>query len=242
MPLVACDASQLEWRTILQLSQDQVGIAEVVEGQDTHSLNEKAFSLPSRLIAKIYLFRTIFRGSGYAFSVDPAFMHVSSDPKYWDAVGEKFYAKYYGIDAQHKYWWEVVQRGDPIVGPTGRQWTINIGRDRWGNLKIPWTTLTNYPVQGTGADVMMIARISFHRRLKAAGIPVLLVSTVHDSIVVDTPSMYVDHVVELMYSVFDDLVININRTFKCGWNVPLGCEVKVGPDMLNMKKVDRNGV
>jgi DNA polymerase-1 len=237
--LIACDASQLEWRTILQLSQDQVGITEVKQGQDTHSLNEKAFELPSRLIAKIYLFRTIFRGSGFSFANDPAFMHVSTDPKYWDEVGRKFFAKYAGIHECHVAWSQSVVRGEPITGPTGRQWSIPLGRDNWGNVKIPWTVLTNYPVQGTGADVMMIARISFARRLRSLGLPVFLISTVHDSIVVDAPKKYVSQVVDLMYDVFDDLVDNLNLVFKCGWNVPLAGEVKVGPDMLNMKKVDR---
>lgn len=236
--LVSLDASQLEWRTVLQLSQDQVGIAEVNEGQDTHSLNQTAFELPSRLIAKIYLFRTIFRGSGFAFSKDPQFMHVSTDPKYWDTVGEKFYRKYYGIDNQHKKWADEVLKGQPIVGPTGRSWTISLGVDNHGNSKLPWTVFTNYPVQGTGADVMMIARISFWRRLKASKIPALLVSTVHDSIVVDVEEKYVPEIVALMYGVFDDLVENLNRTFKgCNWTVPLACEVKVGPNMLNMIKV-----
>lgn len=237
--LVACDASQLEWRTILQLSQDKVGIAEVNEGQDTHSLNQVAFELPSRLIAKIYLFRTIFRGSGYAFANDPAFMHVSDSPRFWDAVGEKFYAKYKGIDECHKAWAELVVAGIPLEGPTGRQWTIEMTRGPKGDLRIPWTKLTNYPVQGTGADVMMIARISFWRRLKASGIPALLVSTVHDSIVVDVEDRYVQAVVQLMYEVFDDLVMNLNRTFKCNWNVPLAGEVKVGMNMLDMKSVDK---
>src|SRR5207245_7947796 len=99
--IIGVDASQLEWRTILELSQDEVGIAEVEAGEDTHSLNEKAFQLPSRLIAKIYLFRTIFRGSGWSFAHDPQFMHVSKDPKFWDGVGEKFFGKYQGIDRCH---------------------------------------------------------------------------------------------------------------------------------------------
>jgi hypothetical protein len=62
--LVACDAKQLEWRVLLELARDQVGINEVLNGDDTHDLNRVAFSLPSRLIAKIYLFRTIYRGTG----------------------------------------------------------------------------------------------------------------------------------------------------------------------------------
>src|ERR1700677_84379 len=122
--IIQCDASQLEWRTALQLSRDPVGIAEVVEGQDTHALNQVAFELPSRLIAKIYLFRTIFRGSGYAFSVDPQFSHVSSDAKFWDGIGEKFYHKYYTLDAWHKLCADAVASGESLVGPSGREWFI----------------------------------------------------------------------------------------------------------------------
>lgn len=238
--LVACDASQLEWRTILELSRDEVGLAEVLEGQDTHTLNQHAFSLPSRLIAKIYLFRTIYRGSGFAFANDPAFMHVSNSPKFWDGVGEKFYGKYAGIDAIHQQWKDLVVSGQSIRGPSGRVWDISLGRDWKGELKIPWTVLTNYPVQGTGADVMMLARISFARRLSNAGIPALLVSTVHDSIVVDVEKKYVTPIVNLFYEVFDDLIENIKRCFKYEWVCPLACEVKVGMDMLNMEKVDRS--
>ena len=62
--LVQVDASQLEWRTALELSQDWVGINEIIGGEDTHAKNQAAFGLPSRLIAKIFLFRIIFRGSG----------------------------------------------------------------------------------------------------------------------------------------------------------------------------------
>jgi DNA polymerase-1 len=236
--LIQCDASQLEWRTILELSQDEVGIQEVEEGQDTHSLNEKAFELPSRLIAKIYLFRTIFRGSGWSFANDPQFMHVSKDPKFWDEIGEKFFKKYAGINRCHHKWAEIVMSGKPIEGPLGRSWSIN-NRDKQGNVFVPWTTLTNYPVQGTGADVMMIARVSLARRLKTLGWPVLLVSTVHDSIVIDAPDEYLERVSNLMYQVFDDLPANIKKLFGYDWCVRMDCEVKYGKDMKNMSKFKR---
>lgn len=237
--LIQADASQLEWRTILELSRDETGIREVIEKQDAHSLNQAAFNLPSRLIAKIYLFRTIFRGTGYSFARDPDFMHVSTDPKFWDAIGEKFYAKYHGIDRCHNEWAGQVARGLPIVGPLGREWFLS-NRDKKGQLYVPWTTLTNYPVQGTGADIMALARISFARRLKAARIPVLLVSTVHDSIVVDTPDKsHVQSVVNLFHQVFDDIPSNILRMFGYEWVVPMDCECKVGPNMKDMEKVQR---
>lgn len=239
MPLISCDAKQLEWRTVLFLSQDRVGIDEVIADADAHGLNQVAFDLPSRLIAKIYLFRTIFRGSGYSFAHDPAFMHVSSSPKFWDAIGEKFYAKYHGIDSCHKAWADTVVSGNPLVGPFGREWILST-RNKNGEFFIPWTTLTNYPVQGTGADIMALARVSFARRLKSLGIPVLLVSTVHDSIVVDSPPEYVQQVVNLFHQVFDDLVPNINRMFGVDWNVPMACEVNVGPNEKDMEELVRN--
>lgn len=243
--LVAVDASALEWRTLLQLSQDPVGMQEVVDylsGKDpldVHLKNQQHFKLPERVIAKRFLFRTIYKGSGWAFARDPEFTHVSSDPKYWDNLNEEFYKKYSVIDSTHKAWWEIVKNGNPIIGPTGRSWTIDIVRTNHGELKIPWTTLTNYPVQGTGADVMMIARISFYRRLKLSGLPVLVVSTVHDSIVVDVEDQYISQVVNLFYQVFDDLALNMSRTFKMDWNVPLGCECKFGKDLLHMEKIGR---
>lgn len=114
-----------------------------MEGQDTHSLNQQAFSLPSRLIAKIYLFRTIFRGSGWSFANDPDFMHVSSDPDFWDGVNAKFYRKYKQLDQWHQELAKLVALKKPIITPLGREYLI-LPRD---DGKLPWTVFSNYPVK-----------------------------------------------------------------------------------------------
>lgn len=239
--LIQADAAQLEWRTAVELSKDKVALEEILNKEDTHSKNQVAFELPSRLIAKIYLFRTIFRGSGWSFANDPDFMHVSSNANYWDQVNEKFYKKYYGLDQQHKRWADDVVHGRPIIGPLGRFWPIEMGRDKKGNLFIPWTILTNYPVQGTGADIMTLARVLFKKRLEKLGLMhvVKLVSSVHDSIVVDAPVVYLQQIANLFHQVFDDLQSNIKKVFGYAWEVPLACEVKYGPNMKDMKKLDR---
>ena len=243
--LIQADASQLEWRTVAQLSQDPTAIEEIIEGLDTHSLNQLAFGLPSRLIAKVYLFRTIFRGSGWSFANDPDFMHVSANPKYWDEVNEKFFAKYHGIDRVHKKWADDVIRQARIDGPLGRSWSIGMRKKqrRLPNgefieeLVIPWTLLSNYPVQGTGADVMMFARLSSHKRIKKAGIPCKFISTVHDSIVLDTHERYVQDIAEIFNGVFADIPKNIKNVFGYNWNVPMACESKYGHNMKEMAKI-----
>ena len=233
--LVSVDAKQLEWRTILELSRDPVGMQEVLEGQDTHDLNRVAFNLPSRLIAKIYLFRTIFRGSGWSFANDPDFMHVSADQKYWEGVNEKFFAKYRGIDEQHKKWAAKVMAGEPIVGPLGRFWKVS-NIDKFGNVFCPWTTLTNFPVQGTGADVMMIARISAFNRLRKYE-DIKFIQTVHDSITVDCPVSRVQFAANTFYEVFRDLRQNIKKAAGYEWLVPLEGEVKVGKTQATFEEI-----
>jgi DNA polymerase I len=234
--LIQCDASQLEWRTLLELAKDQVGIDEILGGEDTHYKNQEAFGLPSRLIAKIFLFRTIYRGSGWSFANDPDFMHVSAKADFWDDMNEKFYAKYKGIDACHTRWKDCVMGGSAIVGPMGRSWSCPPKRDYRGELKVPWTTLTNYPVQGTGADVMMLARIMAYKRIKDAGIPCDFISTVHDSIVVDCHRNDLERLRDIFDGVFSDLPSRIRSVFGYEWVVPMACESKYGPNMKSMEK------
>lgn len=234
--LIQVDASQLEWRTALELSKDWTGINEIIGGEDTHAKNQEAFGLPSRLIAKIFLFRTIFRGSGWSFANDPDFMHVSSSPAFWDDMNERFYKKYSELDKTHTRWKDIVMSGKPIVGPLGREWTITVHRDFRGEIKIPWTTLSNYPIQGTGADVMMLARLSANRRIKEAGIEARLISTVHDSIVWDTPEKYLEPIRDICDGVFRDIPANIKKIFGYDWETPMAMEAKYGPNMKDMSK------
>jgi DNA polymerase-1 len=234
--LIQCDASQLEWRTLLELAKDEVGISEILQGEDTHAKNQEAFELPSRLIAKIFLFRTIYRGSGWSFANDPDFMHVSTSPDFWDEMNEKFYRKYQGIDRTHQRWKDTVMGGKAIVGPFGRSWSCPPKRNYRGELKVPWTTLTNYPVQGTGADVMMLARIMAKKRIKDAGISCDFISTVHDSIVLDCHVGDLEPLQKIFDSVFSDLPSRIRTIFGYDWTVPMACESKYGPDMKNMEK------
>ena len=84
---------------------------------------------------------------------------------------------------------------------------------------------------------MTIARVSFSNRLKKLNIPLVkLVSSVHDSIVVDAPKEYLHIIAKLFLDVFKDLQANIKMLFGYDWKVPLDCEVKFGPNMKDMEK------
>ena len=163
-------------------------------------------------------------------------MHVSSSSDFWDEMNEKFYRKYHGLDKQHKVWMDTVASGRPIEGPLGRSWFLEMGRDRYGNLKLPINQLVNLPVQGTGADIMTFARISAYKRIKKAGIPCDFISTVHDSIVVDTHTEHLSNIAAIFDGVFADIPMNIKSVFGYEWKVPMACESKYGPNMKDMRK------
>jgi DNA polymerase I-like protein with 3'-5' exonuclease and polymerase domains len=227
--LISVDAQGLEWRVLVWLANDPVAIQELNNGLDVHAINQKAFNLPSRLISKIYLFRTIYRGSGWAFANDPDFMHVSKDPDYWDNINTLFYNKYRGIDKCHRMWSNLVSQNKPIVSPLGREWLIPLK-----NGQIHWPTMTNWPVQGTGNDLISIARVSLKRRLPAL---VKMILTIHDSIVCDCPEDFVADTAGTMIEVFNDIPRNLTKLF--GINPPIAFpgEVKVGKNLKEMEKL-----
>lgn len=234
--LVQGDKAQLEWRTAVWLSNDVVGKQEILNKEDTHEKNRVAFTLPSRLIAKIYLFRTIFRGSGYAFSKDPDFSHVSDDAAFWDDINGKFYRKYNGLDRWHKHLAQLSASRKPIVGPTGREWLVLPEDD--GKLK--WTVFTNYPVQGTGADIVMVERVSLRNRLRSQGLRSKLVGTVHDSIIADCPDDEVETVARIMIEVANDTPKNFKKLFNVDMDIPFPTEIKIGHNLNQMEKYESN--
>jgi len=243
--LIKVDAKALEWRAAAYLSQDEVAIREIVEGVDAHENNQKMFGLPSRLIAKKYLFRLIYGGSAYSYSVDPDFDGVG-DLKFWEEVIERTYKKYSGLAKWHTtILRETIRNKGLLTIPTGRTFKFKQYPNYKGEMEWPRTQILNYPVQGFSADLMMIARISAHNRIsRMPEYPerIKFFNTVHDDIQLD-----VDNDPELCYNicitleqVFEDLPKNFEKVFKLPFNVPMAGEVSYGKNLLNLKKFDRN--
>lgn len=236
--LLNIDAKQLEWVGAVYLSQDEIGIDELNERKDIHADNQTRFTLPARTVAKVLLFRTIYGGTGYSFTVDPDFGHLGSE-SWWDEKIAAFYAKYQGLRAWHERLYERAVLDDGrLVMPTGRVYIFEPHR-RGGEVKYPRTKILNYPVQGLAADLMSIARVSLWKRLKhlrKAGL--LFVNTVHDSIVLDIPPEIWDNkgdeILTVIAQVFRDVPKNFERLFGVPFNLEMRCEVTVG---LNLKEV-----
>jgi DNA polymerase I-like protein with 3'-5' exonuclease and polymerase domains len=251
--ILKADAKQLEWRVKAYLSRDPIAIEEILAGVDMHSVNQAAFGLPSRLIAKVYVFRQIFadafsemgfRRPAYAYANDVEFMAVSPSVKFWTKVTEEFYHKYKGMYQHGLNLIEEVYRTGKVVNPTGRAYEFSLVRNRRGEPDLPRTQILNYPVQGLAAELMCLARVVLRKRLIKQGYyrnGVLLINTVHDDIELD-----VDNNPELIYNIsielenlFNELPKLFEEYYGVEFDVPLAGEVSYGPNLKDLKEFKR---
>ena len=234
--LLQADAKQLEWVGATYLSQDQVALKEIWDSVDQHSDNQTRFGLPSRLVAKTFVFRLIYGGSAYSYANDPNFRDIGNE-KFWQGVIDQFYDKYKGLRDWHKKIVDDVKRDGYLRMPTGRTYyyvpDLKYNRAEW-----PRTKILNYPVQGLGADLMAIARVSLRNRLKEKE-GVTLVNTVHDSIILDFDPKIWDNnsIVNLVDKCFNDIPANFKKLFGKDFNLPMRVECQIGPTWGNMEVV-----
>ena len=234
--LVSVDAKSLEWCTYLFLSQDRVGIDEwhgVVTDptkNDIHRANQDAFKLPSRLIAKVFLFRWIYRGPAFAYSRDPDFMGVSRKVDFWQDVIDRYYDKYRDLYKTHLQYIQQVKDTGKLVSPLGRSYQFEPKLKR-GEYVWSEPDICNWINQGLGADVMAVARIVAFQQMKKRNFKSLLMSTVHDSLTADCPKEEVDEVNDLFLGVFRELPSNISKAYGINWNIPMVGETSKGHHM-----------
>jgi DNA polymerase-1 len=236
--LVNCDVKGLEVVVAAELSGDPVLCKEVRDKENIHENNRVRFNLPERVIAKIFKFRLIYGGSAYSYAHDPAFMHVSTSEKYWQGIIDEYYDKYRGIRKWHDQLINTAKREKRLEIPSGRFFPITpdmTKREPW-----PITVIKNYPVQGFGADLVLLARLQAAKLLrKAAGVKEsVLISTIHDSIVADCPENEVEVVGRILNQAVEDIPMLCKKVYGYDFSLPMAAEVQYGPnkkDLLDLK-------
>lgn len=234
--LINADVKGLEVVVAAQLSGDKVLCQEILDKEDIHDNNRKAFNLPSRLISKIFKFRLIYGGSAYSYANDPDFSSVGLNEARWQDVIDAYYAKYHGIGTWHKGLIYEAQSTGRLVIPSGRYYPITPNYEK----RNPWplTIIKNYPVQGFGADLVKLARLRARQLLEDAAIEADLVSTVHDSIVGDTPEKNTLAVGKILKQAVEDVPRICKQVWGYDFALPLTAEVLAGMNLDDMVELD----
>jgi DNA polymerase-1 len=235
--LVNCDVKGLEVVVAAELSKDPVLCQEVIEGVDIHERNRDRFKLgegkAGRLIAKIFKFRLIYGGSAYSYAHDSDFMGVSASEKFWQSVIDEYYDKYRGIRKWHNWLIDTAKKDGRLEIPSGRFFPIT---PDWSKRE-PWpiTIIKNYPVQGFGADLVMLARLQCAKLMREAGVTGVLISTIHDSIIADCPNSEVEVIGKIMRQAVLDIPKLCRQVFGYDFTLPMNAEVQAGPNKKDLK-------
>ena len=76
----------------------------------------------------------------------------------------------------------------------------------------------NMPIQGTAADVMKLAMVAVHRRLKAENLRARLVLQVHDELIVECPESEAETVAKLLTEEMENVVrLSVPLTADAHW-------------------------
>ena len=161
-------------------------------------------------------------------------MGVSTSQSYWQKVIDKFYEKYRGVAAWHKTICHQAATVGKIFIPSGRYFNLGFEETPYG-VKLPETKIKNYPVQGFGADLVLIARLRARQLLKKTKLVYVLASTVHDSIVADANMASYFQVARILNHAIEDVPRLASQMFKIDFNLPLKCEIKVGQNLKDLE-------
>lgn len=209
------DGAQLEFRIAAHLGRDPVALGDIVAGTDIHSVTAGVIGC-SRQDAKPHTFKPLYGGR----SGEPA------EVRYY----EFFRAKYKGITARQQEWINTVLES----GKLRTEWGLtyywpDTKMERSGYVKNS-TSICNYPVQAFAtAEIIPIALVYFWYYIKAAGLQMFIVNTVHDSIVVETPPEEVETFHSLArVCLIDEVYDYLQEVYGVKMTVPLGVGVVSG--------------
>lgn len=223
-----------------ELSGDTILKQEIIDKVDIHDANRSRFGLgegkPGRLVAKVLKFRIIYGGGAWSFAHDPDFTGVSTSVEFWQRVIDEYYTKYKGVKKWHDSIIETVKKEGYLSVPSGRSYHYT-PMYKNGEWKWPDTQIKNYPVQGFGADLVMLARIEFYKKFRESGLEGKLIQTIHDSIVVDIPAKNCYTVSRMMKESVEAVPDLCKKHFNYNFSLPLTCEVQAGPNKKDLKEI-----
>jgi len=231
--LITADYSQIELRLLAHFSKDENLRAAFVAGKDIHaSVAARIFGVPEskvtgeqRRVAKTVNFGVIYGMSSQGLSV-----RLGIDRE----TAAQFIADYFaGFPAVQQYQAKLLtecHRVGYVASILGRRRMISGVRSRttYKGLNQPEREAVNMEIQASAADMIKVAMLGVHRRIREEKRQSRLLLTVHDELVFEAPPDEVS------------VVARIAREEMIGalpLDVPVEVDVSSGPNWLEVEEV-----
>ena len=227
MVLVDADYSQIELRLLAHISGDEAMREAFLSGEDFHTVTAAhVFGVPlgevtpaMRRAAKAVNFGIVYGISAFSLSQDLG-VTVAEAKEYMEA----YFARFPGVK---RYMEAVVEqaRADGYVETLWhrRRALPEIKASNFNTRSFGERVALNMPIQGTAADIIKLAMVRVHRRLKEENLSARLIMQVHDELIVECPGSEAEQVKALLTEEMEGAAV---------LSVPLTAEAHSGSNWL----------
>lgn len=215
-----CDGAQLEFRVAVHLGRDSQGLLDIEADEDVHAYTAAVISEAgqptNRQEAKVHTFKPLYGGQS----------GTEAEQTYYRAFKEK----YEGISLVQNSWKDTVLEYGYLETEWGmRFYWPDTRMDRSGYITNS-TSICNYPVQSFAtAEIIPVGLVYFWHLAKAAEMELLVVNTIHDSIICELPPEEVEDFHSLStYCLIDIPYWYLRENYGIQFTAPLGAGVMTG--------------
>jgi DNA polymerase-1 len=223
--VVSADYSQIELRVLAHLADDAGLKAAFGRDEDIHATTAAAvYGVPLSKVTTEQ--RGFAKKINYGIAYGMSSYSLARGTGMSDGEAERFMAEYFKRFAGVKRWLDGTKRKlktehfiDTLYGRR-RPFEDMRGKTP-AEVRRAERLAVNHPVQGTAAEIVKLAMIGLHRRLKAGGYRSQLTLQVHDELMLDVPAEEAADVRELLRREMESAV---------ELAAPLKADVGVGPN------------
>ena len=218
---LSADYSQIELRLMAHFSQDPHLVEAFRSGQDIHAATAaKIFNVPIDQVTKEQRrqAKTANFGIIYGISAFGLAQQLDCSRSEAKALIDGYFAAFPGVI-------DYIERQKELARQQGYAVTL-FGRKRYlpdivsHNATVrsfAERNAVNSPIQGTAADIIKMAMVSIHQRLKADGMKTQMIMQVHDELNFNVPENEVDRVREIVISEMQNVVhLTVPLIADCG--------------------------
>lgn len=200
--LVDADYSQIELRVLAHIAHDETMRGAFLSGEDIHAVTaSQVLGIPleevtpdQRRSAKAVNFGIVYGIGEFSLSQDLK-IPVSQAKQYISSYLEK----YHGVREYMESIKERAKTDGCVRTLMNRVRYIPELQSSNHNVRAFGERVAlNTPIQGTAADIIKLAMVRVHNRLKAEGLNAKLILQVHDELIVDAPKSEVEQVKEIL--------------------------------------------
>ena len=218
---LSADYSQIELRLMAHFSQDPHLVEAFRSGQDIHAATAaKIFNVPIEQVTKDQRrqAKTANFGIIYGISAFGLAQQLDCSRSEAKALIDGYFAAFPGVI-------DYIERQKELAREQGYAITL-FGRKRYlpdilsHNATVrsfAERNAVNSPIQGTAADIIKMAMVTIHRRLKEEGLKAQMIMQVHDELNFNVPMNEVDKVREIVVSEMQNVVhLTVPLIADCG--------------------------